>query len=143
MPHDTSISIVVGDDHTMFREGLHKMVELLDDIDIVAEASNGDELIEMIAEHNPDVGVVDISMPGPGAANIVKAVEECCPDCRLMALTMHLEPQYASDLLKLGMYGYVVKESTFEELADAVRSVAAGDQYLSARIVEGLNEERR
>ena len=90
----------------------------------------------LIKTLKPDMAIVDISMPGPGTAAIVDTVAAMDVNCGLLALTMHLEPAFATGLIKRGLAGYVIKDSAFEELLDAVRTVAGGGRYLSRRIAE-------
>ncbi|MEM6933073.1 MAG: response regulator transcription factor, partial [Pseudomonadota bacterium] len=95
----------------------------------------------LIADQTPDVAIVDISMPGPGPAGIVDAMETSGTQCRAVALTMHFEPSYARQLLANGMSGYVVKEAAFDELVTAIRTVAEGDQYLCRVLVDLVPDE--
>ena len=131
-----NLRVVVADDHRLFVEGIKTLFHNQPSIDIIADADNGDDLLTLIESLKPDVAIIDISMPGPGIAAIVDAVAAMDARCGLLALTMHLEPAFASGLIKRGLAGYVVKDSLFEELLDAVRAVAGGGRYLSQRIAE-------
>ncbi len=132
----TAIDLVIADDHAMFRQGIVRLFAGVPDMQIVAEADNGDDLIGLIRTHDPAAALVDISMPGPGAVGIVEQVEAMGVDCKLLALTMHLEPSYAETLLETGMSGYVIKDAAFDELLEAVRTVVGGDQYLSMDLLD-------
>ena len=136
-PDSPPIRIVIADDHSMFRQGIARLFAGVDDMEIVADCDNGDDLVRLIAEHRPDVALVDISMPGPGPAGIVAQVDAMESGCSLVALTMHLEPSLAGELLAHGMSGYVIKDAAFEDVLDAVRAVREGDQYLSRELLAG------
>lgn len=125
-----SIRVVLADDHRMFREGLGRMLAAEEGLDVVGAVEDGDALLPLIDETQPDVAIVDISMPGPGVAGLVAAIRDRGSDCRAVALTMHLEPSYARELMAKGLAGYVVKDAAFEELSAAVRAVAGGEAYV-------------
>lgn len=141
MLSDRPVRIVIADDHAMFRQGVLRLFAAVDNVDVIADADNGDDLIKLIEQHQPDVAIVDISMPGPGATGIVEQVEKSSVDCKLIALTMHMEPSYAHELLRLGMSAYVIKDAAFDELLEAIDSVIEDEQYLSRQIVESSNQE--
>lgn len=136
------IRVVMADDHSMFRQGICRMFSLENDIAVVGECSDGEELLRLIDQLAPDVAVIDISMPGPGPVGILDALEASGAQCGALALTMHLEPSYARELMALGMNGYVVKDATFSELTDAVRAVSSGDQYLCSDLVDRAAAEK-
>jgi DNA-binding NarL/FixJ family response regulator len=127
---DQSINIVIADDHQIFREGLARLLTSEKDISLIGEVDNGDDLLELVKEHDPDVAIIDISMPGPGADGIVNAIDAMDVKTETLALTMHLEPSLAQRLLALGISGYVIKEAAFDELVSGVKAVANGDQYI-------------
>ncbi|MEM7268662.1 MAG: response regulator transcription factor [Pseudomonadota bacterium] len=141
MAEAQDIRIVMADDHLMFRQGLGRMLEAQDGLSIAGECANGDDLLKLVEALDPDVAIVDISMPGPGPAGIVDAMEERGDRARALALTMHLEPSYARELLAHGMCGYVVKEAAFDELIDAIHAVAEGDQYLCNALIDRAEAE--
>ncbi len=138
LPNDGSISVtdssalpnplrvVMADDHQIFLDGLARLLQSDTRIEVVGTCNDGDALKKLVQEHAPDVAIVDISMPGPGPAQILEAVDQVSPSTRTVALTMHLEPAYARELLAHGMNGYVVKEAAFDELTDALFAVSGG-----------------
>ena len=126
----------MADDHLMFRQGLGRMLDAREGLSIAGECANGDDLLALIAALDPDVAIIDISMPGPGPAAIVEAIEDRGQRTRTLALTMHMEPAYARELLAHGMSGYVVKEAAFDELTDAIFAIADGDQYLCRALID-------
>lgn len=101
----------------MFRQGIIRLVSSREDIEIIAETDNGDDFVALVEAHRPEIGLVDISMPGPGAPAIVEIVDEMAAPCKLIALTMHLETGYADELL------------------EAIHIMASGDSYLSKQLV--------
>lgn len=131
-----NISLVIADDHAMFRQGIRLLLNSVADMQLLAEADEGEAFIEAVLAQRPRVAILDLSMPGPGARAIVQRLEAQAPEVQLMALTMHLEPQYAQDLMQLGLAGYVVKDAAFDELLDAIRCVAEGDQFVSAQLLD-------
>ena len=141
MDEPAPIRIVIADDHALFLEGIKRLFEPLDQIELVASVPDGDALLASIARQQPDIVLTDISMPGPGAAAIVQAVDAMDTECQLIALTMHLEPGLAHQLLKLGMSGYVIKDAAFDELVEAIESVHQGDQFLSAKLADPPSED--
>lgn len=135
MPEANILDLVIADDHAMVRQGIMRLFAGVADMRIIADTDNGDDLIELIRTLRPAVALVDISMPGPGPAGIAEQVDALGSTCRLLALTMHFEPSFAEELLTMGMAGYVIKDAAFDELLDAVRAVAGGDQYLSRELL--------
>ncbi len=142
MAYSNEIRIVMADDHLMFRQGLGRMLDACDGLSVAGESANGDDLLGLIAALNPDIAIVDISMPGPGPAAIVETLEKRGDRTRALALTMHMEPSYARELLAHGMSGYVVKEAAFDELIDAIFAVADGDQYLCRALIDDVKADR-
>ena len=141
MDQREEIRIVMADDHLMFRQGLGRMLDAHEGLTIAGECANGDDLLGLIAALDPDIAIVDISMPGPGPAAIIETIETRGDRARTLALTMHMEPSFARELLAHGMSGYVVKEAAFDELLDAINAVAAGDQYLCRALLDEVEAD--
>jgi len=133
------VTIVAADDHSMFLEGLSSLIGKSSTFQLLGTGANGDELIALVEQFSPAIALVDLSMPGAKTEDILKYVEMHSPETQLIALTMHLEAHLAKTLLKLGLSGYVLKESAFEELSDAIENVIAGEQFLSPAMVDALN----
>ena len=138
MPH--AIKIVAADDHQIFLQGLESLISLSDNYELCACATDGDSLLALIDEHKPDVALIDLSMPGASTADIIEAVDKHNPSTHLIALTMHMEAHIAKRLLSLGLSGYILKESAFEELTIAIDKVMEGDIFLSNDMVKLLTE---
>jgi len=139
------------DDHGIIRDGLRSLLEKQDDVEVVAEADDGRGAIALVREHQPDVVIMDISMPGLNGIDASRRIVADNPEVKIITLSIHSNRRFVSDMLKAGASGYVLKECLFDELVQAVRTVAAGDIYLSPRItgvvvddyVEHLSSETR
>ena len=133
------IKVIAADDHCIFLEGVKSLFLSSPSISLFEICSDGEQLLALILKHQPDIALVDISMPGPGIENIVERISGLDINTRLIALTMHLEAGRASRLFALGLSGYVLKDDAFEQLAMAIQAVASGDEYISPRIVSAMN----
>lgn len=129
-----SIRIMLVDDHGIIRDGLRSLLEKQDDVEVVAEADDGRKAIALVREHQPDVVIMDISMPGLNGIDASRRIVADNPEVKIITLSIHSNRRFVSDMLKAGASGYVLKECLFDELVQAVRTVAAGDIYLSPRI---------
>jgi DNA-binding NarL/FixJ family response regulator len=125
------IRVLLADDHELIREGIKQVLNEAQDIEVVAEANNGEEAISRYNQCEPDVAILDISMPVLDGLATLKQIVAQHPDANILVLTMHPEEQYAIRTLKAGAKGYITKGTTPEELYRAVRSVAHGRRYLS------------
>lgn len=134
------VTIVAADDHSMFLEGLSSLIGKSANFQLLGTGGCGDELIDLINQFTPDIALVDLSMPGAKTEAIIANAEVHSPGTQLIALTMHLEAHLAKTLLGLGLSGYVLKESAFEELTDAIDNVHNGEQFLSPAMIDALND---
>ena len=134
----SKIKIVIADDHAVVREGVKGILSREPDIEIVAEAGNGREALELIAKTAPDVVVMDISMPEMGGIEATKRVKEAWPNVNVLALTMHEEESYVFQLLKAGAAGYVLKRGAAEDLVQAIRSAARGEAFLYPSVARSV-----
>jgi DNA-binding NarL/FixJ family response regulator len=135
------IRVALADDHTIFRQGLAAMLRADGEIDVVGEASDVLSLIEVLQATRPDVAVVDVSMPGPDVTTLPVRLSERGLSVRLVALTMHAEVAIVRRVLAAGFQGYVLKDNSFDELLDALRTVAAGDVFVSPVLEAQLRRE--
>jgi two-component system response regulator NreC len=135
------ISVVLADDHAMFRAGLSALIGLEDDIEVVGEASNGDEAVDQARRLKPDVVVMDISMPGSGGLEATRRIAALGLDSRVLVLTVHAEEEYLVPVVQAGASGYLTKTSADRELIDALRTVARGQVYLPPRATTLLLRE--
>ena len=132
------IRIVIADDHAIVREGLKRIVDSADDLQVVGEAADGTEVMERVREIVFDVLVLDLSMPGRSGMELIKLVKAQQPRLRILVLSMHQELQYAVRAIKSGASGYLTKESAPAQLVLALRKIAGGGAYISAEVAEQL-----
>jgi DNA-binding NarL/FixJ family response regulator len=129
---------MIADDHVLMRAGLRKLFTMADDIEVVAEASDGDEVLELLSSVSIDVLTLDVTMPKTSGVDLIKKILSIYPTLPILILTMHDEPQIARNKLDAGASGYITKSSNPEMLIAAVRKVAAGGRYISQELAEQL-----
>jgi RNA polymerase sigma factor (sigma-70 family) len=134
------IRIVVADDHAIIREGLRVMLGNQPDMEVVGIATNGREAIRLVDEHEPDVVVMDISMPELNGIEAMQQMLPRHPNVQVVVLSIHESKPYVSRALKAGARGYLIKETAGLEVAEAVRAVHHSERYLSQRIADLLTE---
>jgi two-component system invasion response regulator UvrY len=132
------IKVLLADDHSIVRAGLRRIVEDSGDIEVVAEAADGWEAIQLAHQTLPDVAVVDISMPGLDGLEVVNQLHHYYPKLPIIILTMHEEEQYVVRAISAGAMGYLTKRAAPEQLVKAIRRVLAGGRYLSDSAAESL-----
>ncbi len=130
------IRVLLADDHELVRTGLVKLLESYKDLDIVGEAGDGVEAVEKTKKLNPDVLVIDLSMPNLSGIEATKIIRKDCPQVAVLVLTMHQKEEYVYQILKSGAGGYILKDAGKDELAHAIRTVARGEKYFSPRVSE-------
>jgi len=126
--------IILADDHKVMRAGLRNLISQESDLEVVAEASTGREAVELCHEHEPDLVLMDIAMPELNGIEACRQVRDELPRVRVLALSMHADKQYAAGMLGAGASGYLLKDCAYDELVEAIRTVAAGRTYLSPEI---------
>jgi two-component system, NarL family, invasion response regulator UvrY len=132
------IRVVLVDDHTLVRRGIRLTLEDSNDIEVVAEATDYGELRSLLANCQFDVLILDINLPGKNGIDILKALREENPKCKVLMLSMFTEEQYAVRSLKAGASGYLNKASAPELLISAVQRIASGKKYITAEIAEAM-----
>jgi len=130
------IRILIADDHGVVAEGLKHVVESQGDMQVVAIVGDGREAVRVAKEQQPDVVLMDLSMPELNGADATRAILERDANCRVIVLSMYVEREYVRRALKAGASGYVVKRSAAKEVVDAIRAVNAGQRYLSPRVAD-------
>ena len=142
-----TIRVLVVDDHAVVRAGLTRILDAEPDIEAVAEAPNGERAVFEAMEHQPDVVLMDVVMPGKSGIEATRAVLQAVPSTTVLVLSMQDDPRYVREAFEAGASGYVMKEAADDEVVDAVRAVASGQRYvhpaLGARLLEAESEERR
>lgn len=129
-------TIVLGDDHTVVRQGLRRLLEAEPDFSILGECADGLGVVSMVERVKPNVLILDLIMPGLGGLEVTRQVGRYSPQTRTVILSMHSSEAYVMEALKNGAAAYVLKESSGEELVQAVREVVAGRRYLSPPLSE-------
>jgi DNA-binding NarL/FixJ family response regulator len=129
-----SIRILLADDHTLVRAGIRALLEKLLGVEVVGEASDGREVIDLIKAQQPDVVLMDISMPGLNGLQALARITRDFPQVRVIIFSMHSNDEYVLQALKSGASGYLLKRAATAEVAAAIKSVVGGDIYLSREI---------
>ncbi len=135
--------ILLVDDHTLFRQGVKTLVAAESDLEVVGEAANGAEAIERAAALQPDVVVMDISMPGMSCFEATRQIRRSRPETKVLYLTMYDDEDYLIEAMDVGANGYVLKDSPAAQLASAIRDVARGGSFLSPRMLSQLVDDFR
>jgi DNA-binding NarL/FixJ family response regulator len=132
------IRVLLADDHKIVRDGLKRILAATTDVEVAAEAGDGDEVLRLVKAADYDVAVLDMSMPGLAGVALVKRLKDEKPKLRVLVLSMHAEQQYAARVLKAGASGYLNKDSAAEALVGAIRKVAAGGLHIGEAAAASL-----
>jgi DNA-binding NarL/FixJ family response regulator len=139
------IRVIVADDHALFRRGLEMVLESESDIEVVAEANNGREAVDLATEHVPDLVLMDVRMPASGGIDggieATQAIKDAVPNAKILMLTISDEEEDLYDAIKAGASGYLLKEISIEEVADAIRQVHKGQSLISPSMASKLLTE--
>ena len=138
--------ILVADDHPIFRQGLIRTIESHSSFNIIAEVNDGMQAFNKIKELKPDIAILDISMPNLSGLQIVKKIQNLNLDVKIIILTMYTDEEFFSQAIDLDIKGYILKESTAEDLIVALKSVSNGGSYISPSLTDHvikLDRERR
>jgi DNA-binding NarL/FixJ family response regulator len=128
------IRILIADDHAVVREGTRHILEQEQDLEVVAEAADGGEAVELATELKPDVAIIDIAMPHVDGIEATRRIKELCPGIGVLILSAYDDDQFVFSLLEAGAAGYLLKDVHGRELIDAVRAVHAGESVLHPSI---------
>ncbi len=137
------IRIALADDHKVFREGLREILKACPDFEIVGEAGDGLQVLQLVRKREIDVLVLDLSMPGRSGIELLKLIRAECPRLHILVLSMHAEHQYAVRAIRAGAAAYMTKESPARDVIDAIRRLAAGGVYIHNVVAELLAREVR
>ena len=133
-----TIKVLLADDHDLVRTGISRMLEDVAGIEVIAEAVSGEEAIKKANELSPDVVLMDVKMPGIGGLEATKKLLRQNPDIKVVAVTACDDDPFPSRLLKAGAAGYVTKGADLKEMVEAIRSVVAGQRYLSPQVAQQM-----
>ncbi|MEX2500874.1 MAG: response regulator transcription factor [Trueperaceae bacterium] len=135
------VRIFVVDDHAIVRAGVAMLLRAQDGFEVVGEARSGEDALERVVDAAPQVVLLDLSLPGIGGIDTARRLREVLPEVRLVALSMHEDPEYVQGFLEAGGSGYVPKSSVQAELVDAIRAVVRGEYHVPARLLADLARE--
>ena len=133
-------TIVIAEDHQLFREGLKSMLADHQDLEVIAEAEDGLQAIRRIRHKQPDLLILDLSMPRLSGISVIKDVKSEFPEVKILTLTIHESDQYVLEAFEAGADGYCIKDASREELMLAVKSVIEGRRYISPGIADSVME---
>ncbi len=138
-----TIKVLIADDHALVRQGLREYLDMSADIDVIGEASNGQEVLAFLetAHHRPDVALIDVRMPRMDGIEVARAIRKHYPDTHVVLLSAYDEPQYVTEAARAGARGYVLKTRDAEHLIQAVRLVAGGSMVIDPDVVASLADE--
>ena len=134
------IKVLVVDDHTIVRDGISALLSLAGDIEVIGEATNGNEALKMVSELHPDVVLMDIAMPIMGGLEATRRISKDYPDTKVLVITQHDDKEYVFPVLESGASGLISKAGASSELAAGIRSVYQGDSFLSPSVAKLLVE---
>ena len=136
---DEALRVIIADDHAVVRQGIRSVLEEVEGLEVVAEAGDGNEVLALTEEHDPDVVVLDVTMPGKTGLEVAKELRDAGRSVRVLILSMHDDPEYVLQAVRAGADGYVLKDVAPAELREAVRAVHEGREYFSARVTHQLS----
>lgn len=139
--------LVIAEDHTVVRDGLRSLFNLENDLEVVGEAGDGMEVIRCINKTNPDLVVLDLSMPKMDGISVIKEINKQSMNIKILILTMHRDEEFILETFRSGAHGYCLKTSSGKEVLMAIRAVLSGKQYvspeISGKILEGYLESKK
>ncbi|SES72062.1 two-component system, NarL family, response regulator DegU [Salinibacillus kushneri] len=135
--------IVLIDDHKLFREGIKRILDFEEDFEVVSEGDDGNQAIDLVRKHHPDVVLMDINMPSINGVEATKNLVNQFPDVKVIILSIHDDEGYVTHALKTGAQGYLLKEMETDELINAIKVVFNGGSYLHPKITHNLVLEYR
>lgn len=136
-----SIRIVLADDHRLIRQGLRALLEKEPDLEVVGEAADGRSALQMVSELTPHIVIVDIGMPALNGIEVARLIASGNTGAKVIALSMHSDRRFVAEMFRAGASGYLLKDSAFDELVLAIRTVSAGKVYLSPQVADVVVED--
>jgi DNA-binding NarL/FixJ family response regulator len=133
--------IVIADDHSLFRKGMKRLIEDMPGLEVVGEAGDGLELLELLKEKSPDLAVVDISMPNLRGIEATREIRTLYPDTKVLVLTMHKSKEYLYHSISAGAQGYLLKEDSDVELLSAIETIRKGGLYMTRTLAGDLAQD--
>lgn len=142
--HKRNVNIVIADDHQLFREGVKRIINMEDDMEVIGECGDGIQVIELCNQITPDIVLMDINMPLENGVVATERLKLIFPDIKVIILSIHDDESYVFETLRKGASGYLLKDMEAESLINAIRSVVAGHAYIHPKVTGKLiNQLRR
>lgn len=135
--------VLLADDHTVLRQGMAQVLDMQPDIQVVAQAGNGEEAVRLTLQHQPDIVLMDINMPGMDGVEAARRITAGSPEVGIIILTMYRRDDYVFEAIKAGANGYLLKEVELDELLNAVRAVGRGEAVIDSAIASRVLAEFR
>ncbi len=141
MQNNKMIKVIIADDHMIIRDGLRSLLERQPDMEVVAEAENGRIALKYVKELSPDVVIMDIGMRELNGIDATRQIAEMSPEVKVLALSMYSDKRFIKGMLKAGASGYMLKDSAFKELIDAIRVIIEDKIYISPDVASTVTED--
>lgn len=136
-----NITVLIADDHSLMRQGLEQILELEDDIEVIAQASDGEETVEQAIEYKPDIILLDINMPKMNGIEALRRFRDLGIESKIIILTIHDDKEYLFETINMGANGYVLKDADSDSLIKAIHDVYSGKKYIQPSIASLLVDE--
>ena len=134
------IRVVLADDHELFRAGIRSLLENIKEVKIIGEAADGYAVIELVEKYNPELAILDISMPGLNGLEALSRISKSSPNTKVILLSMYSNKEYVLQALKSGASGYILKDVAWDELELAIKKVMRGELYLYSKVAHHVIE---
>ena len=132
------IKLLLVDDHELVRTGIRRILEDVDDFNVVGEANNGEDAVKFCREHRPDLVMMDMNMPGIGGLEATKQILHFAQDTRVIVLSVHKDNPIPGKVMEIGAFGYLTKDAEPNEMINAIRKVAVGQKYIAPEIAQQI-----
>lgn len=134
-----AIKVMIADDHSLIREGIKQLLEFDGSLEVIAQAADGNETLEVLSEVKPDILLLDINMPNMNGLDVLQELKRKHSDMKILILTVHNEVEYLLKAVDIGADGYVLKDAGSDELKDAINRVINGEQYIQSSMIPAMN----
>lgn len=133
-----AVRVLLVDDHELVRTGIRRLLDDFDDIEVIGEADSGEAAIELVRQHNPQVVLMDVNMPGIGGLEATRKLIQIAPETKVIVVTIHLDEPFPTRLLEAGASGYLTKGCAVAEIVDAIRQVSKGKRFIGSDVAQQL-----